>query len=326
MASFLFAVNAVFPIILMVILGYILKKRGLMTPSLGAVLNKLVFRIFLPVMLFLNVYKITSPGDMDLGYIFYAVIAVAVVFLISLPLVLIVTDKNERRGPLLQSAFRSNFAHIGIPLAMSLFGDDGVATASLLSALLIPVFNVLAVISLSVFRERNEKLRIGDIGKSIVKNPLIQAVLLGVVLMLLRETLAVRGIDFDLTKIEIIAKPLGYLGNVATPLALIALGAQFEFAAVREMKKEILAGVAMRTVIVPVTAISVALALGIFKGEHFASFIAAFATPVAIASVPMAQEMGSDSALAGQLVVWTTLASGVTVFLFTFLLKVIGVF
>ena len=326
MESFLFAVNAVIPIILMVILGYFLKKRGLVTPAMGAALNKLVFRVFLPVMLFLNVYKITSPGDMDLGYIFYTVIAVVVIFFVSLPLVLLVTKKSRRRGPLLQGAFRSNFAHIGIPLAMSLFGDDGVATASLLSALLIPLFNVLAVISLSVFREGNEKLRVGDIGKGIVKNPLIQAVLLGVVMMFLREGLAAKGVEFDLLKIELLATPLNYLSNMATPLALIALGADFEFSAVGEMKKEIIFGVAMRTVIVPACGIGAALLLGIFEGAHFASFLAAFSTPVAISSVPMAQEMESDSALAGQLVVWTTLVSAVTVFLFTFLLKAIGVF
>jgi len=326
MSSFLFAVNAVIPIILMVILGYVLKKTGMMSREFASSANKLVFHVFLPVMLFSNVYKISAPGDLDLRYILYTLVAVVIVFLVALPLVCRVTKKKERRGVLLQSAFRSNFAHIGIPLAMSMFGDEGVATASLLSAALIPLFNVLAVLSLSLFRPGGEKVKIGAIGKSIVKNPLIQGVFFGIVFLLLREGLGAKGISFDLMKIDVIAKPVTYLSGVATPMALISLGAEFEISAAGKMKKEILFGVLFRTVIVPFAAIGTAILLGIFNGAHFASFIGAFATPVAIASVPMAQEMDGDSALAGQLVVWTTVVSAVTVFFFTFLLKAIGIF
>lgn len=326
MDSFLFAFSAVFPIIILVAVGYGIKKKGWITSDTGGLLNRLVFRLFLPVMLFLNVYKIEAPEKIDLTYIFYTVAAVIVIFLLSLPLVCLVTGNNARRGPLWQATVRSNFAHIGIPLSLSLFGDEGVAVASLLSALLVPVFNVLAVISLSVFREDGKKISVKSIVLNIVKNPLIQAVLSGVLLMLMREFLQARGIAFDILSVDVIAKPLNYLGNVATPLALIALGAQFEFSAVGEMKKEIFMGVALRTVIVPAIAIGTALLIGCFEGAHFASFVAAFATPVAIASVPMAQEMKADSIFAGQLVVWTTLVSGVTVFLFTLLLKIIGIF
>lgn len=326
MNSFLFAVNAVLPIILMVVLGYVLKKIGWMTKSFAEAANKLAFHVFLPVLLFSNVYKISSPGEIELGYILYTLLAVFLIFLISIPLVCLVTKKNDRRGPLLQSTFRSNFAHVGIPLAMSMFGDGGVATASLLSTALIPLFNVLAVISLSLFRKGGEKVSIQNIVKGILKNPLIHGVVLGIVFLLLREGLAAKNISFDLMKVDFIAKPINYLAGIATPLALISLGAEFEFSAAGEMKKEILFGVLFRTVFVPVAALGIALCLGIFRGEHFASFVAAFATPVAIASVPMAQEMDADSSLAGQLVIWSTIASGITVFFYTFFLKIIGIF
>lgn len=321
MQSFIFAVNAVAPIIILVAIGYFLKCKGFMPSDFTKKANKIVFKVFLPVMLFLNTYKIENPKQMDFGYILFAVLGATVVFLISIPLVLLVTRDNGRRGALLQSTFRSNYALIGIPLAQSLFGDEGAVVATLLSAILIPVFNILAVISLSVFKKQTEKISIKEIIIEIVKNPLILSIFVGVVFLIIREITG-----FDLLKIDAISKPLSHLSNMTTPMALLVLGAEFEFSASKALRREIIFGTVMRTVLVPFLALSVALLIGDFKGAHFASFIAAFGTPVAVSSVPMVQEMGGDSALAGQLVVWTTLVSALTVFLFSFALKQIGVF
>lgn len=118
------------------------------------------------------------------------------------------------------------------------------------------------------------------------------------------------------------------MSRLATPVALICLGAQFEFSAVAELKREIIFGTLMRTVVVPLVGIGTAFLFfrGVFGGAHFAAFIAVFATPVSISSVPMTQEMDGDVILAGQLVVWSTLASAFSVFLISFLLKLSGVF
>ena len=97
------------------------------------------------------------------------------------------------------------------------------------------------------------------------------------------------------------------------------LGAQFEFSHVASLRRQIAFGTLMRTVIVPVLGIGVACLIGRFEGAHFAAFVAVFATPVSVSSVPMAQEMGGDATLAGQLVVWTTLLSAVSVFVISFL-------
>ena len=138
MDSFIFALEAVSPIILTVAIGYLIKKIGLLKLEMAAVINKLVFRVFLPVMLFLNVYKIESLADIELDYILYSVIAIILIFAVSIPLVMLATGRGERRGALLQACFRSNYALIGIPLAQSLFGQDGVSVATLLSAASIP--------------------------------------------------------------------------------------------------------------------------------------------------------------------------------------------
>ena len=132
MESLIFALEAVMPIILMVAIGYIIKKIGFLTVDMGKVINKLVFRIFLPVMLFLNVYKIESLSLIEFDYILYALIATTAIFLLAIPCVVLITDKGDRRGALWQACFRSNYALIGIPLAASLFGQEGVSVAALL--------------------------------------------------------------------------------------------------------------------------------------------------------------------------------------------------
>ncbi len=328
MESLIFALKAVSPIIITVAIGYILKKIKFMDGEFATKANKLVFRIFLPSMLFLNVYNIEDIGEIELGYVFYVLSALAVIFCIALPCVMLITKKNGCRGALLQAVFRSNYALIGIPLAESLFGDEGVAVATILSAFTIPLLNILAVISLTIFSGDGEKPSFRKIVLGIIKNPLIISVLLGVLVLLIRSVFLKHGVDFRLTSIDPLFKVLGYLSSLATPLALLVLGAQFEFSAVASLKKEIIFGSLARTVFVPLIGIGTAYILfgDIFGGAHFATFVAVFATPVAVSSVPMAQEMKGDATLAGQLVVWTTLISGFTVFLVSFLLKTAGIF
>ncbi len=329
MDSFIFAVNAVAPIIATVAIGYVLKRIGLMSADFAKVCNKLVFRLFLPVMLFLNVYKIDAIGGIDMRYIAYATVMVLVLFFISIPIVIAVARKRQYRGVLLQGAFRSNYALIGIPLAQALFGEEGVMVASLLSAAVIPLFNVLAVVSLSIFRTENgKKPSVKHIIGDILHNPLIQSIVLGVLVLGVRAVFSANDIAFRLSDITPLYTVLGYLSSIATPLALLSLGAQFEFSAVKELRREIVFGTLMRTVFVPVFGIGTAYLLlsSQFSGAHFAAFVAMFATPVAVSSVPMAQEMEGDVALAGQLVVWTTIASAFSVFLVALLLRLAGIF
>lgn len=328
MESFLFAINAVAPIVLMVAIGYLLKRIGFMSASFAKMANKLVFHLFLPVMLFLNVYRIEELSSMDFGYVLYALIALLLLFVLFLPAVLLVTKKRERRGVLLQAAFRSNYALIGIPLSQSLFGDEGSLIATLLSAVVIPVLNILAVISLSLFRGEGKKLRIGKLLLDIAKNPLIQGVVAGLAVLGIRALFVKGGIAFRLTDLTPVYTVLGYLSDLATPLALLVLGAQFEFSAVSSLRREIVFGTLVRTVAVPLLGVGTAYLFfsSQFNGAHFAAFVALFATPIAVSSVPMAQEMGGDVTLAGQLVIWTTLFSTFSIFLVSFLLRLAGIF
>lgn len=323
MNSFIFALNATLPIVLTVIIGYVLKRIGLIKEELAKAMNKLVFRVFLPAMLFLNVYKIESFSSIDFKYIIYALAATLVIFIACLIYVIVFVKEDSQKGVILQAAFRSNYALIGIPLAESLFGDTGAIVATVLSAFVVPFFNVLAVISLTIFggKPNPKKVALG-----IAKNPLIIGILSGFVMLLIRALLVRWNIDFRLTDITPIYKVLTSLSNVATPLALVVLGAQFEFSAIPTMKKQIVTAVIIRNVIIPTAGITVAYLIGGFTGAEFAAFVSLFGTPVAVSSVPMAQEMGADSALAGQIVIFTTIISSFTIFILSFILKELGIF
>lgn len=332
MSDFLFTVNAVMPIIIMVLIGYLLKRIGIINSDTAKGMNKLVFRLFLPVMLFLNVYKIKNLSDIEPYYMLYAALFTVALFALMLLVSGFISGDASKRGVIIQAAFRSNYALVGIPIAASVVPNGGEVAASLLSTFIVPVFNILAVITLVLFSDRSndaeEKGRI-DIKKlllDIVKNPLIDAILLGFICLGIRAAFEGFGIGFRLSDISFAYATLEKLSAVATPLALVTLGAGFEFKAIRELKKYIIFATAIRCAAVPVLGFGIALLIGSFNAAHFAAFVGVFATPVAVSSVPMAQEMGADSNLAGQLVVWTTLISSVTVFLCTYLLRVIGVF
>jgi predicted permease len=325
MESFLFALNATMPIVLTIALGYVIKRIKLMKMDVAKAVNNIVFRLLLPAMLFLNIYNIKDIGSFSLNYVWYGLSITFLLFLVFLPIVNIFFKQRNQRGVILQSIFRSNYALIGIPLATSLFGAEGAATASLLMAFLIPTFNILSVICLCIYSE-DGKLNIKNILLDIAKNPLIIGVLSGLVTLGIRAIFVKADIDFRLSDIEILFDVLSSLSAAATPMALLALGAQFEFSAIASLKKQLIFGIALRSFIIPTVALSVAYLLNCFNGAHFATFVAMFSTPVAVSTVPMCQSMNADHALAGQLVVWTTLISSVIIFLSSFVLKTLGVF
>ena len=328
MDSFIFAINAVMPLILMVALGYILKRVGMIKTDFVKVANRLVFRVFLPSTLFLNVYKIESAADIDIAYVIYALAVVIAVFLIIAPLTGLLTKDTRRRGVILQASFRSNFALVGIALASALFGESGVAAAALLSAIIIPTYNVLAVAALSLFSSGKEKPNLKRMAMALIKNPLIISTLLGLFCVLVRGPLSEFGVTFRLSDVKIVYKVLEYLSQMSTPLALIVLGVQFEFSQVGQMKREIISATVIRSFIVPAFALGVAYIFfgDKFAPEQFAALVAMFATPVAVSTVPMVQEMGGDTELAGQLVVWTTLLSTVTLVGASFFFRAVGIF
>ena len=326
--TFLFACGAVLPIVLLIVLGYLLKRVMMLGEPLLSGLNRVCFHVLIPLMLFRNIYGGDSITPTDVQAVLFSTVAILAVFAAGWVLVRVAVKQPLQKGVLLQAVFRSNFAIIGLPLATTLFGEAGARTAALLSMVTIPLFNVLAVISLSVFvGDGAKKPSAREVLHNIITNPLILGVLAGVLVLALRALFARLGWAFRLTDIPGLYDAIDMAASAATPLALLVLGGQFELSAVRQLARPIVLGSVMRLVVVPAAALLAAHALfpG-FGGAEYASFVALFGTPTAVSGAVMASEMGGDGKLAGQLVVWTTLGSAFTLFFFIALLRAAGVF
>lgn len=348
---FLTTVNAVVPIILLILLGYLLKRIFLFNENFIKTGNKFVFRVCLPCMLFMNIYdKMNSFSDIRWDVVAYIVIAICVIFAIGLLTAILTTKKSERRGVILQCSFRSNFAAIGLPLIERLGGDT--ALGGIVSAFSIPVFNILAVIALTVFvgKEKpseNEQLviqteevhtkskarEVKSILLNIVKNPLIIGVAVGLVFVAVREIeRACCGgeVPFSFkTHLKFLYVAVSDVKLIASPLALIVLGAQFSFSAVKGMTKEIIVGTVLRIIVAPLVGIGCAVLLSqtslfTFGADVYPTLVALFTTPVAVSSAIMASEMKNDEQLASQLVVWTSIGSILTIFITVFTLMSFG--
>ena len=282
-------------------------------------------------MLFMNVYKIERLREINTAFIVYGLAGVFVIFLTATAVTCAFTRDNAKRGSLIQATFRSNYAIIGLPLAASLFGEKGEAAAAVMSAFCVPFFNVLSVITLSVFNGSSERrdISVKKILTDIAKNPLIIGTAAGISCLGVREIFVMTDIGFRLTDVSFLYKTLEEIKTLCTPFALIILGGRFEFSAVSRLFREIAFGTFMRNAAVPFIGLSGAYLMRDMlriSGEHFAAFVGVFATPAAVASAVMAKEMGADEELAGQLVVWTSLIGMVTVFVSTAVLRALGIF
>lgn len=330
---FLFAFNAIMPIVLLILLGFGLKKIGFFNDDFLQTANKFVFNVSLPVLLFYNVYNINNLGEIQWSTVIFVLIAVLFLFGTGFVYSKYFIKDSKQKGVVWQSFYRSNFAIIGLPLSQALGGYDGIAVASILSAFSIPVFNALAVISLSVYTSSDgkNKINIKEIVLKIAKNPLIIGVFTGLVMLGIRQFIPV-GTDGEYiftikNNLPFIYKSVEMLSKIASPLALVVLGGKFRFDAIKELKNQIIAGSFARLILAPASGIALAILLSettdyfSFTSAHFAAFIALFGSPVAVSSAIMASQMDNDDQLANQILVWTSIASVFTVFFTVVILK-----
>lgn len=329
---FITALNAVAPIVLMIALGYFLRQKGMLGEGFLKNGNKLVFKLCLPSMLFVNIYSIESLEDIHWDIVLYGSAALCLIFLLGLGISLMTTPVPKRRGVVLQCSFRSNFAIIGLPLAAALGGGQGEIAAAVMSSATVPLMNILAVVALSLFVQENGKISAKKILLDIVKNPLIQGVALGMLCLVLRwaQTAIWGEVIFSLDRqTKFVYTVLTWLKNITTPLALLVLGGQFVFSAVKELKREIIVSTACRLILAPaigITGAYLASRLGLVAcgPAEYPALVALFASPVAVSSAIMASEMKNDEQLATQLVVWTTLFSALTIFAIVCILMACG--
>ena len=292
------------PTFLLLAFGYFLKHKNFVSSEFLKQTNTLTFKFFLPFLLFNNIYKTEITEAID-GMTF----TIAVGSLLFLFAVLcIVVREPKQRGVIIQGLFRSNYVIFGVSLVTNVFGAEEAAAASILSAVLVPMYNVLAVIALTVFTGGG-KVSLKKTLKSIATNPLIIAALLGVFASIIK----LRFPAFLETSLRDVSR-------LATPLALIVLGGDFSF---RKLKGNMrIAGVTVfiKLVVIPLVFLPIAVLVG-SRGPSLLALALAWETPVAVSSYIMAQQAGADGELAGQLVVLSAVCCIPTVFLMIFILQ-----
>lgn len=311
MENFLVCFNAVLPLFLLLSLGYAARRFGLIDNNDVIKMNKLAFRVFMPVLMFYNVYTSDIFSAISPGLIAYCVVMVLIEFFVTSLIVNRTISVPSIRGTVIQGVYRSNFVIIGLPIALSLIGGD-VSCVAVMIAIIVPMFNVLAVITLSA--NNGEKVNFKSLALKVVKNPLILGTLAGIIALL-------AGIKLP----EPIVKTAKDIAGLTSPLLLFLLGAFFEFKDIGHASKELVITTICRLIVIPAIALTGGFLLG-FRGIEFVAMIGIFASATAVTSFTMAQQMGGDARLAGNIVIISSALCSVTLFLWSFIFKTLGAF
>ncbi len=311
LSNLTYSLNAVTPIVLLVLLGVFLKRIGLIDDGFTTVAEKVVFKVALPVMLFLEVAGSGLTGGFDTSLIVFCLISVTSSFLLASLIVPLFIKDSGKCGSFVQGACRSNFAILGVPLAENLFGSAGTGAIAFVMPFVILMFNGYSVIILSVFSKerRFDRKAAADIFKNIITNPLIIGVILALPFMLWQIELPV-----------ILEKSLTYTKNLATPLALICLGANFRAESLRGRAGIAVCASVIKTVILPFVMVVIAALCGL-RNESLGVVLILFGSSTAVSSYIMAKNMENDHELAAQILLLTTVMCAFTMFLGIFILK-----
>lgn len=314
MENFIFSINVTFPIFLVMVIGYVLKQIGMLNDNFVTVANKFNFRVTLPFMLFRDISSVDIKAVFDLKYVlFCALVSTLCFWLIWGGVKLFVKDKSIR-GAFVQASFRSSAAVMGLAFIQNMYGTSAMGPLMIVGA--VPLYNIFSVIVLTFegehAGEENGKEKIKEACVNIAKNPIILGILAGLIVALL-------GIDFPV----LIDKTVNNVAQMATPLALITIGAGFEGRKALAKIKPTVAASLIKLVIQPLIFLPVAAWLG-FTGEKMIAILIMLASPTTPSCYIMAKSMNNDGVLTASVIVTTTLLAAFTLTGWIFILKTLG--
>lgn len=309
MDSFWVAARVVVPMAIMMGIGMLLRIGKITDRPTMKKVDKISFNLFLPMLMFNNTYD-TDFSKISADYILYGVAGSFLLFLFAL-FVIPRFEKNPPSAAALGNVMvRANYMMYSTAIATNLYGDADLGVIMLLGAITIPVTNAMSAIVLEVARAGKASPK--QLLKAIITNPLVIAAAIGL-------TINFSGIQLP----DMITGVIDDIAGLATPLSFLSLGVSLDFASVAGNKKRLAVGLVLRMILFPVIFMSGAIALG-FHGMALCGLLVLFAGPPAVSSYPMAVAMGADPELAGQMVIFPTLMSLVTIFLWVLGLSSFG--
>ena len=305
------SLGVVTPLMIYIAAGLLLRRGGVVKKDSCREISRVVFYVLLPALCFTNIIEADFSTVFSDPYLLYLLAGILALFLACMLLVPRFCSENRRRGVLVQSIFRSNDGIFGLAVATALMGAESMGLMTVGVALTVPLFNALAVIDMETFRGGSARAR--QIVCKIVKNPVVIACALGTVCNLLQVELP-----------GLVLKPLERLADACAPVGFIALGGTLSFEAVRRNLRAIGATALFRLIVSPALFVALFFLLG-YRGDHLLVALIIFGAPTAMSTYTMACAMDGDEELASGTVAITSLLSTLSMFLFIFLLKELGV-
>ncbi|HNW60725.1 MAG TPA: AEC family transporter [bacterium] len=314
MAIFIQAAEIVAPVFILVFAGLLLQRTGVIDAHFNTVASRLVFTITLPALLFTKISTTRMQEMFNGRQILFAWSFILVSFALSWLAGIWLVRSGRDRGAFIQGAFRGNFAILGFAMLNSAYGPQVLPLAAVVLAAIMPPYNILAVLALSLTQKTERRISRRTVARQILTNPLILAAVVAVPFSLLQLQLP-----------KMLLESINYLSTLTLPLALLGIGGTLSFKGLAaDLRPALQAGV-IKIVLIPLITIAAAIALG-FRGPELGVLFFFFASPTAIASYAMAEAMGSNARLAGHIILVTTLGSIFTIATGIILLKWLGVF
>ena len=306
--NLIFSLNATVPVFLIMVFGWFVKKWGLLDDHSTAQINKFVFRTMLPALLFMDLSEADFREVWDTKFVLFCIIVTLICVGIAVGYSMFFKDKNER-GEIIQASYRSSAAVLGIAFVNNIYGKSTMAALMIVGT--VPIYNIISVIVLSVTSAENKKS--GSLLKTTLKGIATNPIILGII----------AGISWSLIGLNqpvIMSKSISYLGNMATPLSLIALGASFKFEEAKG-KLPVTAGIAfIKLVLFCSIFLPVAVSMG-FRGEKLIAILIMLGSATTGSCFVMAKNLGHKGTITAFAVMITTLCSAFTLTTWLFILK-----
>lgn len=322
MSSFSFSFRAVAPILITILIGMVFAAATKWDRSFFRKLNSLIFRILFPFNLFYSVYSVNSLHDINWRMLLFLLASVFICLFIGIIGAALFVSAKEQKGVIIQAAFRTNQAVIGIAIVTAISTSNKEAAlgfASVSVCLGTILYNLIAVFVLNHYAS-SEKFDLKHELFVIIKNPLIIGSAVGLVCVFIRETLS---ITFSLeNSFPALFSVISSLAKSASPMALFCLGASLDMKVGRALTNQITLGVSLRLIICPLITVTLAVLLKnklLLTSIEMPGLISFAGSPVAVSSAIMVQEIGGDSRLANHLVVWSSLLSILTLFFLVYI-------
>jgi predicted permease len=300
------------PIFIVIAIGFLIRKKNIISEDGVSLLNKIAYNIGLPSLMFLSItnYNLSDIFNVQIVKVIY--LAYAIFILLTILINLAIRRSGKTKGAIIVSSFRCNMAFVGFPIVLAAYGDLALAKASLVVAFLVPVNIIMTIIIFRFYNRKEEGIGAGRLLLSFVKDPLIIGVVLGILFSF-----------FKIPVPEVLHSSLDIIAAMTVAIALFSIGASFKFVHLKNDFKIVSYVSFNKLILLPL--IIFVLSTFVFKVETFDRnvMVILFATPLAVAAYIMAKELRSNYQLLASALILTTIISALTISAWLLLFKFI---